>query len=361
MKSIYLAALLPAALILGGCGSAEDEVCRYYVKQDLDAGNYQAVINKLESNDSCKADYPENEYYVDLGVAYLGRAGLTLPRVMSAMIEDEDEDDGGDTEEFSRFLEEVTAQASDSALLDLSQSRAQFVSYFNEVECADLPKPTTDVQDGICLLTSFVDILKTTMAIDAMTGGTISEWVDNPENPAMLRSTCALQYAFEHKNSAEFSTPYTDCVNDTTIEDVGTVTFSDGETSRTYNNLLVTKEEEQYFLENTELGTTVFTSGFCRTDYSECSEGDDNCYVCPINKEGEELQIQDFVLDALNSGFANMDTLIENIGSGDDSEDLQEALDDFKREISCGESSINCTVKDNFTMDDILDYLNKNQ
>jgi len=360
MKLTYVAALMPALFLLNGC-DAEDEACRYYVQQDLDSGNYQGVIDKLESDASCQADYPGNEHYVDLGTAYLGRAGLTLPRVMSAMI-----DINENADEFSSFVRKVSDISSDTALLDLSHSRDQFVNYLG-LECADLVQPTTDTQDGICLFTAFVDILKTSMAIDTMTGGTISEWLNNPDNPQMLRSTCALQYSYEHLTDKDFSTPYTKCLKDTTIEDKGPVTFGEGELARTYNNLLVTKEQEQYFLENTTFGTTVFTSGFCSIDYSVCNEGDEGCYVCPMSKDGEDLQIKDFVFDALNSGFNNLDSLIDNIDKAaidsidvPDTDELEEALDDFKQEISCGDNT-NCEVKETLTMDDVIDYLNQVQ
>ena len=368
MKKAYLLALLPSALLLNGC-DAESEACRYYVKQDLDNQNFQAVIDKLENDASCQADYPENEFNVDLGTAYMGKAGMSLPKVMSAMIENDDEASNSKTNnQFSTFLTKVTDTASDTALLDLSKSRDAFISYLGQ-ECADIPNPS-NTQDGICLLTGFVDILKTTMAIDAMTGGQIAEWINDTEgnNAAMLRSPCALQYAFEHEHDVDSITPYTKCTKGTLIEELGSVTFSDGiNEDKTYNDLLVTKDGEEHFLEATNgSGTTVFTKGFCHNDYTACADGEDDsvdgCYVCPISKGEADLNIQDFVLDALNSGFDNMDTLIQNVGG--DSDDLRESLDDFRKEISCGEDRADdpsCELKEEFTMDDILDYLNKNQ
>ena len=56
--------------------------------------------------------------------------------------------------------------------------------------------------------------------------------------------------------------------------------------------------------------------------------------------------------------FDNIETLIENAG-GEDSDELQESIDDFKLEIKAEGCEQIPEGEDCFTMDDIIDYLNK--
>ncbi len=358
MKATYLSALLPGLLLLGGCNDAETEVCRYYVQQDLDSGNYLSAIERIEDA-SCQADYPENEFFVDLGSAYLGKTGLTLPTVMSAMIDDTD---NASNDQFSIFVEEVANSASNSALLDLRNSHNAFINYLGGQRCIDIVEPTS-TQDGICLVIGFVDILKTTMAIDAMTEGNVSDWINDTEgnNPAMIRSTCALQYSYDHKNDSEFTIPYLKCKEGVSVDNSEFVTFTASDnTTKDYNSLTVSYQGEAgYFLESEAIGSTIFSKDYCQADYSACADPSvQGCYACPVNKGVEDLNIQDFVLDSLNSGFDNIETLIENAG-GEDSDELQESIDDFKLEIKAEGCEQIPEGEDCFTMDDIIDYLNK--
>lgn len=358
MKATYLSALLPSLLLLVGCNDAETEVCRYYVQQDLDSGNYLSAIERIDDV-SCQATYPENEFLVDLGGAYLGKAGLTLPKVMSAMIDDSN---NASNDQFSTFVGEVTNLASNSALLDLTNSRDAFIDYLGGLQCKDIAYPSS-TQDGICLLIGFVDILKTTMAIDAMTDGNVSDWINDKEgnNPAMLRSTCALQYSYDHKNDSEFTIPYSKCKQGVSVDNAEFVTFTASDnTTKNYNSLTVSYQGGAgYFLESEAIGSTIFTKDYCQADYSSCDiPSAPGCYACPINQGDDDLNIQDFVLNALNSGFDNIETIIENAGL-EDSDELQESIDDFKVEIKPEGCDQIPEGEDCFTLSDIIDYLNK--
>ena len=357
MKTTYLLALLPSLLLLNGCEDAQTEVCRYYVQQDLDSANYDSAIKRLEDT-SCQQTYPENEFYVDLGTAYIGKSGLTLPQIMSSMIEDEN----GNNDQFATFIKEIVDSASESALQNLANSRDSFDSYLQGIQCKDIPSPT-DTQKGICLLTGFVDILKTTLAINEMTGDNINEWVENSdgENPAMLRASCALQYSYDHKFDVEFTTPYDKCLKGTTIDDVEFITFTASDnTTKDYNNLAINYQDEiEYFLESEELGSTIFTKNYCQIDYQSCDDPSiDGCFACPLEQAATDLNIQDYLLDALNSGFDNIQTLITN-ANVDDGDELQESINEFKEEIKPGGCDQVTQGENCFTMEDIINYLNK--
>ncbi|PKI16362.1 hypothetical protein [Colwellia sp. 12G3] len=358
MKTAYLLALIPATLLLNGCDDTERELCRYYIQNDLDNGSFESAIERL-ADESCQATYPKKEYLVDLSSAYLGRSGLPLPVIMRAMIEDDTA-----TEEltFEGFVAEIAESASPSVLSDLDLSRTALNEYLETNSCKSIDYPTS-AQETVCLITGFIDVLKVTMAIDALTGGDVSAWVDNEsgDNPSMLRSTCALKYSYEHKNDSNFSEPYDDCEAGVTVDNSEEVTFiaSNG-SEKTYNYLTISYQgEPEYFLESTTLGSTIFTKNYCEVDYAICTDSDQNtCYTCPISQDEEDLNIKSYLLDALNNGFDSIEAVIASSGDVDEAE-IQQSIDDFKEEIKSEGCSAVPEGEDCFTMDDIIKYLNK--
>jgi len=358
MKTAYLLAFVSASFLINGCNDTESELCRYYIQNDLDQGNFESAIARL-ADESCQATYPEKEYLVDLSSAYLGKAGLPLPVIMRAMIEDE-----STNEEltFESFVGEISESASTTVLTDLDSSRSALNEYLGTNSCKSIESPTS-AQETVCLITGFIDVLKTTMAIETLTGGDVAAWVDNEngESPSMLRSSCALKYSFEHKNDIDFSTPYYDCEPGVTVDNSEEVTFTSANgNEKTYNHLTISYQgESEYFLESTALGSTIFTNNHCEIDYTVCNDVELNaCYTCPLSQAEEDLNIKDYLLDALNNGFDSIEAVIKSSGQADDAE-IQQAIDDFKLEIKSEGCSAIPEGEDCFTMDDIINYLNK--
>ena len=358
MKKAYLLALIPASLFINACNDAESELCRYYIQSDLDNGNFESAIERLD-DESCQETYPENEYLVDLSSAYLGKSGLTLPVLLRAMIEDDTASEGLT---FESFVAEITAVATTTALSDLDTSRSALDEYLETNSCKSIAFPTS-AQETVCLITGFIDVLKTTMAIDALTGGNVAAWAanDSGDDPSMLRSTCALKYSHEHKNDSNFVTPYDNCEIGVTVDNSEEVTFTASNGSeKTYNYLTISyQSESEYFLESTTLGSTIFTKNYCEIDYAVCNDAELNaCYTCPLSQDEEDLNVKDYLLDALNSGFDSIEAVIQT-SDQDDEVEIQQSIDDFKLEIKSEGCSAIPEGEDCFTMDDIINYLNK--
>ncbi|KGJ89108.1 hypothetical protein [Colwellia psychrerythraea] len=359
MKTAYLLAFIPASLFINACNDSESELCRYYIQNDLDKGSFESAIARL-ADESCQKTYPKNEYLVDLSSAYLGKSGLTLPVLLRAMIEDD-----GATEKltFESFVAEITESATTSALSDLDVSRSALDEYLETSSCKSIEFPTS-AQETVCLITGFIDVLKTTMAIDALTGGNVAAWAanQNGDDPSMLRSSCGLKYSYEHKNDIDFSTPYNNCETGVTVDNSEEVTFTATNGSeKTYNYLTISYQgESEYFLESTALGSTIFTKNYCEVDFAICNDGGLNaCYTCPLSQDEEDLNIKDYLVDALNSGFDSIEAVIKSSGQDDDAE-IQQSINAFKLEIKPGGCSAVPEGEDCFTMDDIINYLNKN-
>lgn len=359
MKAAYLLALIPATLLISGCEESEDEMCRYYIQNDLDKGNFESALERL-ADQSCQNTYPGNEHLIDLSSAYLGRSGLPLPVIMRAMIS------GSDTAEeltFESFVGDIANSATPTVLTDLDLSRSALDDYLEAKSCETIESPT-NAENTVCLITGFIDVLKATIAIDTLTGGDVAAWANdaNGDNPAMLRSTCALKYSFEHKNDENFSTPYNGCEAGVSIDSSQEVTFIAANGSeKTYNHLTISfNGEPGYFLESTTIGSTIFTNDYCTVDYAMCDDVEQNtCYTCPLSQGEEDLNIKDYLLEALNNGFDSIETVIQNSGDANDA-DVQQSIDDFKLEIKSEGCSATPEGEDCFTMDDIINYLNNN-
>jgi len=361
MKSAYLIPLFCAVLLTSGCDDAESEVCRYYIQQDLDNANFESAINRL-ADKSCKETYPENEYLVDLSSAYLGKSGLTLAVIMRAIIED---DNSNEEFSFENFIAEITKSAKSSALSDLNASRSALDEYLNNNSCKSIKSPTS-AQETVCLITGFIDVLKTTMAVDTLTGGNVDSWIANGVNgendSSMLRASCALQYSYDHKNDTTFSIPYNQCEPGVSIDNIEDVTFtSDNGDKKTYNSLSISYDNEsEYFLESTTLGSTIFTKDYCQIDYAVCNDIEQaSCYACPLSQSAVDLNIQGYLLESLNSGFDSIEAVIVNSSEGQNGE-IQKSIDQFILEIKPAGCSAILTGEDCFTMDDIINYLNRN-
>jgi hypothetical protein len=359
MKIAYLLALIPATLIITGCNDTESEMCRYFIQNDLDNGKFSSAIERL-ADKNCQGTYPNNEYLVDLSSAYLGKSGLPLPVIMRALIEDEETN-----EElmFESFIDEISQAASTTALSDLNISGSVLDEYLNNNSCKSIENPTS-AQETVCLITGFIDVLKASMAVDALTGGNVAAWADNEDgdNPVMLRSSCALKYSYEHKEDVNFSTPYNECEVGVTVDNSEEVTFiGDDGGEKTYNYLTISYNGiSDYFLESTRLGSTIFTKNYCQTNYIACDSPDQNaCYSCPLSQDPEDLSVNDYLLGSLNSGFDSIEAVTKSSGLGEDDGDIQESIDDFKREIKSEGCSAVPEGEDCFTMNDIIDYLNK--
>jgi len=358
MKIAYLLALIPATLLINGCDDAESEVCRYYIQNDIDNANFESAIDRLEDK-NCQDTYPNNEYLVDLSSAYLGKSGLPLPVILRALIEDEDS-----SEEFSfeNFVSEISQSAEPSVLLDLDSSSSALDDYLNNVTCKSIQN-TTSTEENICLITGFIDVLKTSMAIDVLAGGNVAAWADNEngDDPSMLRSSCALEYSNKHLNDVDFSIPFEDCKPGVTVDDSEEVTFtgSNGVT-KTYNHLTISYDGvSEYFLESTTLGSTIFSNNYCQIDYAVCNDVEQGvCYTCPLGQGKEDLNVKDYLLNSLNSGFDSIEVGTQS-SEDDEGSDIQESIDDFRLEIKSEGCSAVPEGEDCFTMDDIIDYLNK--
>jgi len=345
-----LLTMIASLLLVAACDDQSEEAssCRYYIQQDLDNQDYDSALARLD-DETCQNTYSDNEYLVDQGSAYLGKAGFTFTDILSAVIE---EDSDGDA--LSAFTSAIAELENDDSIENLELAEEAYNDYLGD-SCNNISDKTTS-QEGICLVQGVLSLSKTAIALDFLSGG------EDLENSDTLDfSACALYY------SISGSTTGSACTDFTITSSSVTFTIPDTGATKDYNNVTVTSNtlpnDYEYFLQSDTTNQIVFTNGFCTVDFTQTEFATDNIdgitptsdtsYVCPSQDNVDE-SVNDFIVDALNDAINNIESLTESIGASDDEvNDIQEAIDEFKEEISPGSSA----TSTDFTIDDIISYL----
>lgn len=359
MRSLLALSVASSLTLLTGCGDeSADSNCRFYIQQDLDNQNFDSAIARIEST-SCQNTYLDDDYLIDLGYAFLGKSGYSQTKILAAALA---EDDTSGTSTFTTFTNEIAELKNDDSFEYLKKAEEGFEEYLGN-KCTSISDKTPS-EEGICLIQGIVDLTKAALAIDFLAGDLGVE-----DSETLDLSICALQYTLNYPATL----PY-DCgdAEVTVTEEVIFTIPNDDETAeivtKTFENITITDgtytENFLQTIPDVGISSIVFTDGYCTTDFVDCGKGDDLvsdidgavCYVCP-SQNAEDETVNDFVVDALNDGLDNVDDLIDGIVIGDDT-DLQESIEEFKEEIgNCDASGANACTDDDFTLEDIIDYL----
>jgi len=322
IKKILASSLVTAMLLFSGCGDSEGEDY-LAIQQMLDKGDYAGVIAALEGSADSKDDY------IALGAAYMGKAGVSLTTIISAMAAD-----GGD-DSFAAFVKKIAEESSSTSITDLSKSRDFYKHVVGDCTSPDLSASAKDV----CLFIGLGAISGSAITIDSLVGDISKFGGSTGPDDKLTATICAVHYNYD-------DTERTECTIDTTSSDV---TFTI--TNKVYKPIPVTVNDtgyKDYFLQTSE-GKTVLTDGYCKaTDFSTRVDTYNDItapYACPIIEDSSlgELTIEEMLVDVFNEG-------IESVGAAL-TKDIQEDINEFISEIDTdGDKSIN--------EEEILNYLN---
>jgi len=338
LKTILLSGLLSSILLLSGCGDDAGE-SRLETQQMLDDGDFTGVISKLELSASNDADY------INLGSAYMGKAGLTITDILGAIVDGADDENSSDG--FSAFVTAISDTSSSTALSDLDKS----VSYFKKVvgnQCLNKLNKSSSTEN-VCLYLGLASTGSAAVVIDLIAGDIAAFSDDDTEDEKLVASTCAMSYAFKKIQP-----------DNCKVVKQTDVLFTDLNSS--YTPLLITvnndsdfPQTEYHYLMN-DSNRTVVTKGYCtntnfktRTDdYSVTTP-----YACPINETADatEFTTAGILVDVLNDG---MDSIANSAG-----DDVQTDINEFKCDILDGNfNDYTCTITGNITEDSMITYLN---
>jgi len=337
LKTILMSGLLSSMLLLSGCGDDNNEgESRLETQQMLDNADFAGVISKLESTASTKDDY------INLASAYMGKAGLTLTRIITSITSSDDTTDNG----FSSFVKGISESSSPTAIADLGKAN----DFYRKVigNTCDLNRTLSASERDVCLYVGLANTSRAAVTIDLISADITSFGIegDGKEDYKLKASACALEFAFNGNIG-------TDC----NVTQDGNVTFT--VLNRTYDKINIdvngTAEQFQYLIDNNR---TVLTKGYCsNTDFSTRTENTVNGYfVCPINESPseEDVTTTGVLVEVLNGGLSAL--------TGAASDDIKSDIDEFKCEVLGGTyQNQDCNISLDTQIDEqsIIDYLNK--
>ena len=339
VKKILISSLCSAMILLSGCGDSEGEE-RLSIQQMLDDGNYVGVISALESSADSDDDY------MALGAAYMGKAGVSLANIVSAMASTDDSSDDG----FATFVNSIADISTPSALIDLGKSVENYRVVVGDCTSSNL----SDAAKDICLFIGLGATTRTAVTIDNLVGDISKFTDDNLVDDKLKAAACAMQYAFDGRNDSNVDASCTSLVESA---DVNFTTIN-----KIYTPLTVTVDSVDYHHLLTSANQTVLTSAYCTANsFSRVDDYNATAtpplYACPVNENQDEddLTTAGVLVDIFNEG---MDAI-----SAAATEDIQEDVDEFKCEILDGSydefnGCIGADINQDISEVNIIDYLN---
>lgn len=359
------ASVLAAGLLgLGGCGGSSDS-CRLDVQRDLDQGNYDAVIAALEpANSSCRSEYPNNNYYLDLTAAYMGKAGVGVSDFVKIAIDSSTANDA-----FKTFVQGIGKKTQTSALTTLATAKGTIKSFNGDqdLNCTKAAQQNYSylVKDA-CLYTGIIGTIKASVSISAMTTD-VEAWIENSATGSndvngngvpddMDAASCAFDYALNGTTGSPFSCA--DNVNVTAPQNP--VTFDNNNTYESIKlqvvgiGAYVGTNNEYFKLVTTGTGASaVVTDGNCTVAFADCptANGTD-CFACPVNRESgadNEITLTDTIVDGLNNGIDSI------AGSVDANSELSGDIEQLKKKI---DTTAPCRE---ISTQEVIEYMQDNQ
>lgn len=338
------------ALLLSGCGSEESNSCRLDVQQNMDQGNFDAVIADLNQT-SCQEEFDGEEYRITLAAAYMNESNMTFTSVVSDMTSLS----GGDA--FAQFSSKIAEKGKSKATrINLQRAQKEYLAYLGDIDCTDKiqTQQLSYAQKDVCLFKSMTDTLVATLDITSLTTN-VAEWFDptvnvtdendrnNDQIPDDVNgNSCALKYTqanftsckenYDVKNKpiegvslkSEGNVALQDITfnTSTTYELIETSVTDDGTNTNTYASLI-------YPANATTGRYKVLTQGFQTVDGSECEAYEaGTCYPSPIfnPQTNQPVSYNDSIVKNMNDGLDGTSAVTTD-------ESIKQSIDDFKKDF----------------------------
>jgi hypothetical protein len=278
-----------------------------------------------------------------LAAAYMSRSGLSLDKVIQTICDSSNDSDSP----FMAFIQSVdyATKGCSTALADVNKATDYHMLVIGD-KCEN-PNLLNDFEKDVCLYKGLTQTMEAANTINYISSDSSITDEDEGVDNRLKASSCAMQYAFNG------------VINDCSITEVDSVTFS--QSNKKYDRIAVytNGEEFEYLLTQSSTKNTrelVVTNGFCTlTDFSsrdDISISTEKYYACPITTNSSESDITttNSLIDSLNEGT---DTII---AVGENHLDLVNTINQFKEEIYTIDEDD--TTKDLIDVNDMVTYLN---
>jgi hypothetical protein len=390
-EKMFLPVSFSFVLLLSGCGGTigdkdTDEAKKYEVAMALDSGDYDKAIEMLEAD--C-AGYDYEECKLNLGAAYLGKAGMDIISLGTKLtiIDGNNTTDVTETV-LEQWKDTQTMTVLFDIILDDAVSRgAQVYKQLlpqggDECNGNDYDSLTTnqknaciavnpillqeilgdedtktDVAVDIETISQFKDVLgavipgiTTTDIVSVLDNSEVGDSDDvnnNDDVDSMEATDCAVKVF--NAEQGPFADDY-NCIpteNTVSARYKGTVPFTHDvysgvdiyEVDVNVSNQLGLGGDDSNFTRlvtlasgSTTTYTSVTTNGYCGLDgVTTCAAGSTNCYPCPVVKNGELQTLSGTVLNVLNN--EDLLTSIAIMSDSDDDKTSDQKIQEFKDTI----------------------------
>lgn len=323
MKLISTTALLLATLLtFTGCDQDTDDACVYGVQLDLDKGNYDSVVSELENNGTCNGAMDMTDSWLNLAAAYNGKAGLTVSKLLGAVIGS----DGGDP--MLSFMTSFAASATPDGLLNLEKARNVYAYIDSNCEGNETGiAGEACLFDGLSTVTQAVGSLtaiigEETLAV--LTGSVVLDSTNDADSDGTADSlqitSCAILYGVNNNVDPTTCTGIT--VGASSTPTIGGTTYHQADFAMTANGISVFK-----LLTTATPGQLLTTNGGCQADRTACTPVDGTtCYPCPVESiDGNDTTVTSGLLDVINNG--DLDSLGALLPANDDGTDANITAD----------------------------------
>ena len=353
-KLLYI---LPILLLFLGCEAEKtDGAKRLEIQKKFDQGKTDEIIALLEHDASYQRIYPDNEYKLYLGSAYLARAGFDLDTVVD-LLSDADADPGTDTSVINSTITDLATYIDIFASIKASEN---FSGALN-IDCNDSNQLDLSYsQEEVCLFIGITGLLKTATTLSYIVD--IEALLNSDGNTTVpaktLATACALEYALASSDgNYTYVAPY-QCDNNATVLRDGNVSF----VPNTYEHIVVTVDINSTVESFAQLvnfaepvRSTILVDGYCDTNYVSCDMFDYSleCHACPLAQGDVTLpSTNEILLDAINN---DLSALVPLLPTDDNSTEVN-AVDEFRNDIISSRDGNDTSPT--ITEQDLVNYFN---
>ncbi len=297
LYSVTTSVVLASSVLLSGCGDdSTSDACAYGVQQNLDQGNFDSVIAVLDNNGTCGGQFTQDEAWLNLAAAYMGKAGLTMSNLLGAVM------DSSGTDAMSSFMVSFAEAADAEGLANLA--RAKEVYAYIDPSCSGSEVSTAAeacLYSGLSTLTETVGSLGAIVGAENLTliNATSLSAADDTDGDGTADqieiTACAIQDAQNALAGCAADPTAVDCT-------VAAPTIDGQAYDCRYYTL---NTNDAYKLIS---GTSVVTTdGVCAKDgyTGTCTEADgSNCFPCPVVVNGTTTTVTSGLLSIINNPTA---------------------------------------------------------
>ena len=315
LKMYVLLAASFSLLFLGCSDKNSNEACKHDLTMNLDSGNYDAVLAS-----GC-ADAMQR------GAAYFGKAGYDMKDVLNRFVQTGISSGQTATQsDLTTYMTDLVGKVDEGSLNNLENSTTQYYSIPADSESYQ------DAQFDVSLVEMIRSLALMKLIVSDISGAVNTSCDINTNTVAdgADAASCALIAA-----SRISSGTTTTCTNNTTYAPATPVEITFPGKSGTYSGLVITLQGTatatcpNQFNKLLYKDTATGKYWAVATDPDlQCKGSDNNSWPCPIEQNGNPLDLVNAIDSSLNSAVSSLNSSLT--ATGESTTDVQTSIQDVQ-------------------------------